>query len=165
MSIEKTNTLVIGAGQAGIAMSEHLGAMGIAHIVLERRRIAERWRSERWDSLVANGPAWHDRFPGLKFDDVGPDVFPPKERMAQYFEDYAKMLNAPVRTGVDVLRVQRNDKRPGFTVTTSAGTIEAQHVVAATGPFQVPTYPKIVPESAGIQQLHSSAYKLSLIHI
>lgn len=159
MSIEKTNTLVIGAGQAGIAMSEHLGAMGIAHIVLERKRIAERWRSERWDSLVANGPAWHDRFPGLKFDDVGPDVFPPKERMAQYFEDYAKMLNAPVRTGVEVLRVQRNDKRPGFTVTTSAGTIEAQHVVAATGPFQVPTYPKIVPESAGIQQLHSSAYK------
>ena len=65
MSIEKTNTLVIGAGQAGIAMSEHLGAMGIAHIVLERRRIAERWRSERWDSLVANGPAWHDRFLSL----------------------------------------------------------------------------------------------------
>ncbi|OZI37195.1 FAD-dependent oxidoreductase [Bordetella genomosp. 10] len=159
MSIETTNTLVIGAGQAGIAMSEHLGAMGIPHIVLERKRIAERWRSERWDSLVANGPAWHDRFPNLKFDDVGPDVFPPKERMARYFEDYAKMIGSPVRTGVEVLNVKRNDRRPGFTVTTSAGVIEAQHVVAATGAFQVPSYPDIVPADSGIQQLHSSAYK------
>lgn len=159
MSVEKTNTLVIGAGQAGIAMSEHLGAMGIDHIVLERKRIAERWRSERWDSLVANGPAWHDRFPSLKFDDIGADVFPPKERMAQYFEDYARMINAPVRTGVEVLRVQRNQKRPGFTVTTSDGVFEALHVVTATGAFQIPSYPAIVPENAGIQQVHSSAYK------
>jgi putative flavoprotein involved in K+ transport len=159
MSVEKTNTLVIGAGQAGIAMSEHLGAMGIDHIVLERKRIAERWRSERWDSLVANGPAWHDRFPSLKFDDIGADVFPPKERMAQYFEDYARMINAPVRTGVEVLRVQRNQKRPGFTVTTSDGAFEALHVVTATGAFQIPSYPAIVPEDAGIQQVHSSAYK------
>lgn len=159
MSVEKTNTLVIGAGQAGIAMSEHLGRMGIPHIVLERKRIAERWRSERWDSLVANGPAWHDRFPNLKFGDVAPDVFPPKERMAQYFEEYAKMIAAPVRTGVEVLKVTRNEKRPGFTVTTSAGVIEARHVVAATGAFQIPSYPRIVPESAGIQQVHSSAYK------
>ena len=62
MSLEKTeiDTLVIGAGQAGIAMSEHLGKLGIPHLVLERKRIAERWRSERWDSLVANGPAWHE---------------------------------------------------------------------------------------------------------
>lgn len=159
MSVEKTNTLVIGAGQAGIAMSEHLGAMGIDHIVLERKRIAERWRSERWDSLVANGPAWHDRFPSLKFDDIGADVFPPKERMAQYFEDYAGMINAPVRTGVEVLRVQRNQKRPGFTVTTSDGVFEALHVVTATGAFQIPSYPAIVPNDAGIQQVHSSAYK------
>ncbi len=158
MSVEKTNTLVIGAGQAGVAMSEHLGRMGIPHIVLERKRIAERWRSERWDSLVANGPAWHDRFPGLKFDDVGPEVFPPKERMAQYFADSAAMIEAPVRTGVEVTGVRRNEKRPGFTVTTSAGVIEAQHVVAATGPFQVPSYPKLLPEGS-VQQLHSSAYK------
>lgn len=159
MSVETTNTLVIGAGQAGIAMSEHLGAMGIDHIVLERRRIAERWRSERWDSLVANGPAWHDRFPNLAFDDVGADVFPPKERMARYFEDYARMIQAPVRTGVEVLRVQRNRKRPGFTVSTSAGEIEARHVVAATGAFQIASYPAIVPAQSGIQQVHSSAYK------
>lgn len=159
MSVEKINTLVVGAGQAGISMSEHLSQMGVPHVVLERSRIAERWRSERWDSLVANGPAWHDRFPGLKFDDVSPESFPPKERVAQYFEDYAAMLKAPVRTGVEVKQVERNVGRPGFKVTTSEGVIEATNVVSATGPFQIPAYPKIVPETDRIQQLHSSAYK------
>ncbi len=159
MSVEKINTLVVGAGQAGIAMSEHLSLVGVPHVVLERSRIAERWRSERWDSLVANGPAWHDRFPGLKFEGVSPEAFPPKERMAQYFEDYAAMLKAPVRTGVEVKQVERNVGRPGFKVTTSEGVIEAINVVAATGPFQIPAYPKIVPETNSIQQLHSSVYK------
>ena len=159
MTIEKTDTLVVGAGQSGIAMSEHLTEMGIPHIVLERSRIAERWRSERWDSLVANGPAWHDRFPGLEFDDVTPEAFPPKERMARYFEEYAKMIKAPVRTNVEVKSVKRCEGRPGFMVSTSQGQIEAQRVVAATGPFQVPLYPKIVLEDSGVQQIHSSAYK------
>lgn len=158
-SVEKINTLVVGAGQAGIAMSEHLAAMGVSHLVLERNRVAERWRSERWDSLVANGPAWHDRFPGLKFEGISPEAFPPKERMAQYFEDYAAMLKAPVRTGVEVQRVERHVGRPGFKVTTSQGVIEAMNVVAATGPFQIPAYPAIVPADAPVAQLHSSAYK------
>ena len=57
LDLTETDTLVVGAGQAGVAMSEHLGKLGIPHLVLERHRIAERWRSERWDSLVANGPA------------------------------------------------------------------------------------------------------------
>jgi putative flavoprotein involved in K+ transport len=65
--MERTDTVVVGGEQAGIAMSEHLGRLGIAHVVLERARIAKRWRSARRDSLVANGPAWHDRFPGMEF--------------------------------------------------------------------------------------------------
>lgn len=159
MSVEKINTLVVGAGQAGIAMSEHLSLMGVPHIVLERSRIAERWRSERWDSLVANGPAWHDRFPGLKFEGISPETFPAKERMADYFEQYANMLKAPMRTGIEVKQVERHAGRPGFKVTTSDGVIEAANVIAATGPFQRPIYPQIVPESASIHQLHSSTYK------
>jgi len=79
MSIEKVHTVVVGAGQAGVAMSEHLTACGVPHVVLERHRIAERWRSERWDSLSANGPAWHDRFPGMEFPDISPDAFATKE--------------------------------------------------------------------------------------
>lgn len=159
MSVEKINTVVVGAGQAGIAMSEHLSLMGVPHVVLERSRIAERWRSERWDSLVANGPAWHDRFPSMKFDNISQEAFPPKERMAQYFEDYVKMLDAPVRTGVEVYSVERLPERSGFKVLTSAGEFEADNVVAATGPFQKPAFPQIVPESAALHQIHSSAYK------
>lgn len=159
MTVETIDTLVVGAGQAGIAMSEHLSGAGVPHIVLERHRVAERWRSERWDSLVANGPAWHDRFPHMEFDDLPPDSFPAKERMARYFEDYARMIKAPLRTGVEVTRVERCDGRPGFTVTTSQGVIEAQRVVVATGPFQKPHFPQIVPADAGVLQIHSSTYK------
>lgn len=159
MSVEVTDTLVVGAGQSGIAMSEHLSALNIPHLVLERSRIAESWRSRRWDSLVANGPAWHDRFPNLEFEGISPDSFPAKDRVAQYFDDYAAMIAAPIRTGVEVRHVRHSDGRPGYTVTTSQGVFEARRVVAATGPFQVPAMPRIVPEGEGVAQMHSSAYK------
>ncbi|WP_342783567.1 FAD-dependent monooxygenase [Streptomyces xiamenensis] len=87
---EQTEVVVVGAGQAGVAMSEHLRAGGVPHTVLERHRIAERWRSERWDSLVANGPAWHDRFPGLEFSAVAPEGFAAKEQVADYFVAYGR---------------------------------------------------------------------------
>ena len=146
MTLETTSidTLVVGAGQAGVAMSEHLTRLGVPHLVLERARIAERWRTGRWDSLVANGPAWHDRFPNLEFADVHPDAFAPKEQVADYFVAYAKKFDAPIRTGVEVKHVVRNAGRPGFTVETSEGTIEANRVVVATGPFQRPVIPPTI---------------------
>ena len=159
MSVEKVNTLVVGAGQAGVAMSEHLTKAGIPHLVVERGRIAERWRSERWDSLVANGPVWHDRFPGMEFDAFDPDEFAPKEKVADYFVGYAESFNAPIRCGVEVKSVTRLEGREGFLVETSEGVIEAANVVAATGPFQKPTYPQIVPESADVLQMHSNSYR------
>ncbi len=159
MSTEKVETLVVGAGQAGVAMSEHLSNNGVPHLVLERDRIAERWRTGRWDSLVANGPAWHDRFPGMEFSDVDPDAFAPKEGVADYFVAYAEQINAPIRCGVEVKQVQRNVDRPGFRVETSDGVIEANYVVAATGPFQRPVIPRIVPEDTQITQMHSHEYR------
>lgn len=159
LDLTETDTLVVGAGQAGVAMSEHLGKLGIPHLVLERHRIAERWRSERWDSLVANGPAWHDRFPGMEFPGYGPDEFVTKEDVADYFVAYAKMINAPIRTGVEVKRVVRQQGQPGFLVETSEGTIRAQRVVAATGPFQRPLIPVIAPQDAGLTQIHSAQYR------
>ncbi|KGJ02717.1 FAD-dependent oxidoreductase [Paracoccus versutus] len=158
MSVEKIDTLIVGAGQAGVAMSEHLGEAGVPHLVLERGRIAERWRSERWDSLVANGPAWHDRFPGMEFAG-DPDGFVAKEEVADYFAAYARKINAPIRCGVEVRAVRRNAGRPGFTVTTSQGVIEAERIVAATGPFQKPIIPPLVPDDAGLMQIHSSTYR------
>lgn len=159
MAVEKIDTLVIGAGQAGIAMSEHLSRMDVAHIVLERSRIAERWRSERWDSLVANGPAWHDRFPGMEFEGIGPDGFPGKEAVADYLVAYADRIGAPIRTGVDVRRAERLKGRKGFRVETSGGVIETKRIVAATGPFQKPIVPEIIPEDAGVMQIHSAQYR------
>ncbi|RMB85038.1 NAD(P)/FAD-dependent oxidoreductase [Streptomyces shenzhenensis] len=159
MPSEETEVVVVGAGQAGVAMSEHLGAHGVSHIVLERHRIAERWRSERWDSLVANGPAWHDRFPGLEFFNVADDGFASKEQVADYFVAYAEKIGAPVRTGVEVTSVRKRDGRSGFRVETSEGSIGARFVVAATGPFQRPVIPPIVPEGAVPVQIHSSGYR------
>lgn len=159
MPHHETDVLVVGAGQAGVAMSEHLSARGIGHLVLERDRIAERWRTGRWDSLVANGPAWHDRFPGLQFADVEPDGFASKDQVADYFAAYAEKIDAPIRCGVEVHGVRKHEGRPGFRVQTSEGTVDARQVVAATGPFQQPVVPPVVPAGAGPVQVHSSSYR------
>lgn len=140
-------------------MSEHLTHCGVPHLVLERHRIAERWRTQRWDSLVANGPAWHDRFPGMVFSDTDPEAFAHKEQVADYFVAYAKKVAAPVRCGIEVTNVCKDVGRLGFRVETSEGVIEAINVVAATGPFQRPVIPPLVPEDAGVTQIHSSAYR------
>ena len=159
MSVEKVHTVVVGAGQAGVAMSEHLTACGVPHVVLERHRIAERWRSERWDSLAANGPAWHDRFPGMEFPNIDPDAFATKEQVADYFVTYAKRIAAPIRCGVEVKNVRKLERGLGFLVETSQGTIEADSVVAATGAFQRPLVPNLVPGEASPLQIHSTAYR------
>ena len=159
MLIEKIDTLIVGGGQAGIAMSEHLSNCKIPHLVLERNRIAERWRSERWDSLVANGPAWHDRFPNMEFADFDPNGYPSKEQVVDYFVAYAEMIKAPIRCGVEVKEVRRNVGRPGFRVETSDGIFDANNVVAATGPFQRPLIPKFEFEKNKITQIHSSQYQ------
>jgi putative flavoprotein involved in K+ transport len=156
--MESIDTLVIGAGQAGIAASEHLARHGIPHLVLERDRIAEKWRSWRWDSLVANGPAWHDRFPGMTYPS-DPEGFPGKEEVADYLEAYARRIGAPIRTGVEVTGLARNPSGPGFRAETSAGPVEALRVIVATGAFQTPVIPRIVPAEAGVLQLHSTAYR------
>ncbi|EPL6171656.1 TPA: NAD(P)-binding domain-containing protein [Klebsiella aerogenes] len=160
MTVEKIQieTLVVGGGQAGIAMSEHLSKQGISHLVVEKNRIAEAWRTGRWDSLVANGPAWHDRFPGMEFKGGDPDAFIAKDDVAQYFVDYVREFNLPVRTGVEVKSAVRNHGRPGFTIETTDGVIEALNIVAATGPFQKPVIPPISPRDSAIHQIHSAKY-------
>jgi putative flavoprotein involved in K+ transport len=154
---EQVDTLIIGGGQAGLAMSAHLRERSLPHLVIERHRIAERWRSERWDSLVANGPAWHDRFPALEFDDIDPDSFAPRDRIVRYFETFAAQIDAPVRSGVEVTELVQAGT--GFRAQTAGGVIEAAQVVVATGPFQKPVMPGLVPPEAGLTQMHSNAYR------
>lgn len=157
-NIREIDTLIIGAGQAGVAMSEHLTRHEVPHIVLEKNRIAEAWRTGRWDSLVANGPAWHDRFPGMDFPGNQPDRFVPKDQVADYFEAYVDKFKMPVETDVEVVSVCRNQGKSGFIVTTSKGRFNAQRIVSATGPFQIPVIPAIAPKNPDVYQIHSAMY-------
>lgn len=175
-----TEVLVIGAGQSGIATSEHLTSAGIDHLVIERDRIAEKWRTGRWDSLCANGPAWHDRFPGLSFATATPsgaapvsgDEFAHHDRVAQYLEDYAELNNAPVVTGVEVVSLVKNPGKEGYLATvrptgstdeSKQSLIAAHHVVSATGPFQTPVIPPVISaetaQAHGVTQIHSADYR------
>jgi len=158
MPAEQVDTLIIGGGQAGLAMSEHLSKRGVPHLILERHRIAERWRSERWDSLVANGPAWHDRFPSMEFAGIEADSFAAKDAIVGYFVEYAARIAAPIRCGVEVTALYKKADGSGFRAETSDGVIEAGSVVVATGPFQRPVFPPIV-QNVGIMQIHSAAYR------
>jgi len=156
---KSTQVVVIGAGQAGIAASEHLKSHGLTHVVLEKSRIAESWQTSRWDSLVANGPAWHDKFPNLDFKG-DQDGFASKSEIAEYMADYAKMIDMPVYTGIEVASVTRKDKALGFSVATKDGQqIECLYVISATGAFQIPVSPSLVPTSAVATQMHSMDYK------
>ncbi len=153
------DTLIIGGGQAGLAMSEQLSKRGLPHLIVERARIAERWRSERWDGLHANGPAWHDRLPGLPIPGVDPDAFASRDEMVAYFTAYAERIAAPVRCGVAVTALDRLKGQTGFRAETTQGPIDARNVVVATGPFQRGIVPTVVPSEAGVRQMHSSAYR------
>lgn len=159
MPVEAVDTLIIGAGQAGLAISNHLRTHNISHLILERKRIAERWRTERWDSFVANGPAWHDCFPGNPMIHVEPDDFANKDQIVAYFEHFAASIEAPVRCGVTVKALYRGSDTQGFRVETSAGSIESRRVVVATGAFQKPVVPNLIPTRNGITQIHSSEYR------
>ncbi|WP_221793089.1 flavin-containing monooxygenase [Oceanobacter mangrovi] len=159
MNNTEIDTLIVGGGQAGIAVSEHLGKLKVPHVLLERDRLAERWRTQRWDSLVTNGPVWHDRFPGLLFEGLKGDEFAAKDRVADYLAEYADLYNSPYKTGVEVQQVVRNQGKAGFTVTTSDGTYDVKRVVVATGPFQIPAIPPIAPTDSDLTQMHSAEYK------
>ena len=154
----EVDTLVIGGGQSGIAMSEHLSKHDIDHLVVEKNRIAEAWRSQRWDSLVTNGPRWNDRFPSLKMSGE-PDGFVHHDDLADYFEAYADKINAPIQTNVEVTHVSEVEGDARYQVKTSKGQVLAKSIVVATGPFQHPVIPPVIPKTADVKQLHSQQYK------
>jgi putative flavoprotein involved in K+ transport len=150
--------VVIGGGQAGLAVSYCLMELGVEHVVLERKRIAHSWREERWDSFCLVTPNWQCRLPGFPYQGGDPHGFMLKDEIVKYIEEYVAFFNPPVEEGVDVSALRRHPL--GFEVTTTRGTITAEQVVLATGGYPVP----IVPASAAtlppsIVQVHSSDYK------
>lgn len=155
---ERHDTVVIGGGQAGVAMSYWLRDRGREHIILERRRVAERWRTQRWDSLRFQFPNWSLELPGWKYDGDAPDDFAGKDDIADLIEEYARRIDAPLRCGIEVTSLE-SGPRGHMTIRTTAGTMEAQRVVIATGPFQRPLLPAASAAlPPGIVQLHANAY-------
>ena len=136
----RTTTVVIGAGQGGLAMSRGLSDRSIDHVVLERSQVANAWRSERWDSLRLLTPNWQCRLPGYAYDGDDPDGFMTMPEVADLINGYAKDIAAPVQTDTTVTSVSRVDG--GYRVVTDQGEWQCQTVVLATGAFNLPRVPE-----------------------
>jgi len=160
--MERIETVVIGAGQAGLALSWHLSLRGCEHLVVERARIAERWHSQRWDSLYFQFPNWSIELPGQPpYSGGPPDAFAHRSEVCTFLGSYAAAIRAPVRCGTDVMALRRHDNRlERFRIVTPHGELRARNVVVATGPYQRGRVPPLqrglAPE---VLQIHAGDYR------
>jgi putative flavoprotein involved in K+ transport len=158
MRPESIETVVIGAGQAGLAASYCLSARGREHLVLERGRVGEAWRSQRWDGFYLNTPNWSQLLPGCRYEGPDPDAFASLREVISRLEQYAKSFASPVREGVEVTRVRRDGN--AFRVESHGNEISAEHVIVAAGAYQRPTpTPLLHALPAEIQRWHTSEYR------
>jgi putative flavoprotein involved in K+ transport len=155
---QSLDVLVIGAGQAGLALGHHLARRGANFLLVDAGpEIGHSWRS-RWDSLRLFSPAEYDSLPGMPFP-APADSHPSKDDVAEYLQTYAGRFDLPVRLNSPVLRLHRNADG-SFTVTTSTDTLRARSVVVATGPFQRPAIPALAAGlDPAVQHLHSAGYR------
>ena len=136
---ERIEVVIVGAGQAGLAVSRELTEAGIAHVVLERGRVAQTWRG-RWDSFCLVTPNWFLQLPGYPYEGDDPDAFMLRDQVVEYLERYAAGFEAPVREGIEVTALSSGPDG-GFLLETSAGEIMAGTVVLGTGAYQRPHRP------------------------
>src|SRR6516164_6273365 len=159
MNTERTNTVIIGGGQAGLAISYYLRQEGREHIILERApAVANAWRNQRWDSFTLVTPNFQVRMPGAKYAGKDPFGFMSRAEVIKYFDDYVEKFALPVRCRVEVASVEKSQQ--GYLVRTSDGKYEAANVVIATGLYQspkIPSFSTAIPP--GILQIHSMGYK------
>jgi len=154
----RTPVVVIGAGQAGLAMSHHLGNRSIDHVVLDRGEVAHSWRTERWDSLRLLTPNWMSRLPGRRYDGPDPDGFMTRNEAIVFLEDYGRRIGAPIRQHVNVQHVRARDA--GFEVVSDQGTWRCDAVVAATGACSEPHLPALAADLPDrIRQLTALQYR------
>jgi putative flavoprotein involved in K+ transport len=155
--IETMDTVVVGAGQAGLSVGYHLARRGVPFVILEANaRVGDSWR-HRWDSLRLFSPATMDGLNGFPFP-APPFSFPTKDEMADYLQAYAERFSLPVRTGVRVDRISRSEG--GLLVSAGARRIQARNVVVAMADFQRPKVPAFAAElDRDVVQFHSSAYR------
>ena len=156
-----TDVAVIGAGQAGLAMSRCLSGRGIDHVVFERGQVGARWQSHAWDSLRLLTPNWLNGLPGSPYRGEDPDGFMRRGEFLAYLQGYAASSAAPVMPQTDVLSVRH--ERGAFVVSTSGGSFRARAVVVATGQCDVPFIPAAARSiSRRVLNLHSSQYRSPL---
>lgn len=155
---EQFDTIVIGAGQSGLAVSYFLAQQARGYVVLEKDRVGEAWRSKKWDSFTLVTPAWANKLPGFAYQGDAPERFWAREEVVRHLEEYVGLTNPPLRLGVEVTSIHAEGN--GFVVETSAGILHAANVVVATGAFQKPKIPAFSTQlSPKIRQLHSSEYR------
>jgi putative flavoprotein involved in K+ transport len=138
---EEHHVVVIGGGQAGLAMSAVLQRRGLEHVVLERRQVGERWRTERWESLRFQFPNWTLELPGYAYSGDDPNGFAHWRQILRIIESYAADDRALVREHTEVTGLSADEL--GFVLSVADATIRARHVVVATGPFQRPRIPEL----------------------
>ena len=150
------DVVVVGAGQAGLAVSYYLRAFGIEHVVLERGRVGESWRSARWDSFTLVTPNWMNRLPGYRLAAGAAREFLPRDTAVRLLDGLARGL--PVQAGTEVLSVDVGDG--GYDVVTGAGRMKARAVVVASGGQRRPVIPRLSAAlPADIHQLHAGDYR------
>lgn len=150
--------VVIGGGQAGLAMSAQLTAQGIGHVVLEKNTIGHSWKTQRWDAFCLVTPNWQCQLPGFPYAGGDPHGFMLRDEIVSYIEDFARHIDAPVREGVAVTRLRQAGR--GFMLETTVGEVAADRVVLAVSGYHVA---KVLPFAdrldPSITQIHSSAYR------
>lgn len=152
------SVIVIGGGQAGLAISYLLKQRGIDHVIFEKHHIGYAWQQQRWDSFCLVTPNWQCRLPGFSYSGSDPQGFMEKEAIVQYLRDYANSFSPPIKEGVTVSKLDRRDNR--FHVMTTIGDFTAQQVVIATGGYHRPNIPRLAERlPKNILQLHSVNYK------
>lgn len=153
-----TDTIVIGAGHAGLAVSYCLTERSIDHLVIERGEVANSWRHERWDSLTLLTPNWQSRLPGFSYSGDDPDGYMNMREVVEFIDDYARYCQAPVQTGTTVTSLKQNSN--GYHVRTDRGEWHCRSVVIASGACNVPAIPRVAQAIPGdIQQLTSWQYR------
>lgn len=159
MGLGQRNVVVIGAGSAGLAVSHALHERGVDHQILERGRIGETWRSERWDSFTMVTPTWATALPGLPHDGHDPDGFLTRAEWLDYLDRYVTQIPPPVREGVTVRALQPGI-RNRFRIVIEDGEIAARVAIIATGLFRSPVIPLFASNlPASIRQLPSARYR------
>lgn len=154
------SVVVVGGGQAGLAMSYCLKERGIDHLIFEKNQIGYAWREKRWDSFCLVTPNWQCQLPGFPYPGSDPQGFMVKDEIVQYIEAFAAAFEPPIREGVAVSRLWKDETHNRFELETSIGSYTADQVVIATGGYHRPKIPRMAERlPSTVQQLHASEYK------